>query len=127
MLNFEDSGKRNYETSDLQDLSPPRRGRHDSPTIDNLHGSAALDLSPPRKSQKNVARSSSYDHSHLPPPSRSVKVDSNRSLDPDLSPPRKNSKELSIPASVNERKTGLLSGKDIRNEIDKKKKDDMLR
>lgn len=47
-------------------------------------------------------------------------------LDHDLSPPRKNRKEPSIPASVNERKAGLISGKDLREEIDRKKKDDML-
>jgi len=48
-------------------------------------------------------------------------------LDHDLSPPRKNRKEPSIPASVNERKAGLISAKDLREEIDRKKKDDMLR
>ncbi|XP_061373531.1 uncharacterized protein LOC133315874 [Gastrolobium bilobum] len=110
----DDNGKHNYETSDLHDLSPPRRGRHDSPSRDNIHGSAASDLSPPRKRKKNVARSGLSDLSQP-------------SLDPDLSPPRKNPKELSILGSVNDRKTGLMSGKDIKDEIDRKKKEDLLR
>ncbi|WVZ17657.1 hypothetical protein V8G54_010639 [Vigna mungo] len=98
-----------------QDLSPPRRGRHDSPSQDTLHGSVVSDLSPPRKVQKNVGRLGSS--------SVSVKVGSHPSLDPDLSPPRKNTKDSSKPAS----KTGLISGKDISDEIEKKKRDDMLR
>ncbi|KAJ1429595.1 Bud13 [Sesbania bispinosa] len=120
-------GKKNYETKDLQDLSPPRRVRHDSPSQDTLHGFATSDLSPPRKNQKNVARSGLSDHSHRRSPSPSVKVVSHPSSDLDLSPPRKNPKELSILASVNDRKTGLISGKDIRNEIERKRKDDLLR
>lgn len=119
--------RKNYENSDLEDLSPPRRGRHDSPSQDTLHGSVISDLSPPRKRQNNVSRSGLSDVSHGRSSTPSVKVVSHPSLDPDLSPPRKNRKELSIPSSVNERKTGLISGKDIRDEIDKKKKDDMLR
>ncbi|XP_052724928.1 uncharacterized protein LOC108321197 isoform X2 [Vigna angularis] len=98
-----------------QDLSPPRRGRHDSPSQDALHGSVVSDLSPPRKIQKNAGRLGSS--------SISVKVGSHPSLDPDLSPPRKNTKDSSNPAS----KTGLISGKDISDEIEKKKRDDMLR
>ena len=125
-LIFEDDEKMNYKTSDLQDLSPPRRRRHDSPDQDNLHESEASDLSPPRKSQKVVARGGLSDRSRRRSPSLSEKV-SHPSLSPDLSPPRKNQKELSIPASVSDRKTGLISGKDIREEIDKKKKDDLLR
>ncbi|KAL9303967.1 hypothetical protein ACSQ67_021230 [Phaseolus vulgaris] len=107
-----------------QDLSPPRHGRHDSPSQDALHGSVvSSDLSPPRKIQKNVGRLGSSDLSRHHSPSISVKVGSHPSLDPDLAPPRKNTKESSNPAS----KTGLISGKDIRDEIDKKKSDDMLR
>lgn len=42
-----DTPSPNYGTSDLQDISPPRRrGRHDSPSQDALHGFVALDLSP---------------------------------------------------------------------------------
>lgn len=62
--------------------------------------------------------------SHSPP---AKVVVSHPSVVPDISPPRKNQKELSIPASVKDRRTGLISGKDIREEIDKKKKDDWLR
>jgi len=104
-----------------QDLSPPRRGRHDSPSQDILQGSVVSDLSPPRKIQKNVGRRSSSDLSRHQSPSISVKVSSHPSQD--LAPPRKNTKESSNPAG----KTGLISGKDIRDEIDKKKRDDMLR
>lgn len=116
------NGRKKYDTSDLEDLSPPRRGRHDSPSQDTLHGQVSSDLSPPRRRQHSVARSSLSDVSH-----RSVKAVSHQSLDSDLSPPRKNPKELSVPASVHERKTGLISGKDIREEIDRKRKDDLLR
>ncbi|KAK7389958.1 hypothetical protein VNO78_25255 [Psophocarpus tetragonolobus] len=105
-----------------QDLSLPRRGRHDSPSQDALHSSDVSDLSPPRKI-KNLARLNSSDLSHHRSPSPSVEVVSHSSLDPDLSPPRKNTKEPSNPVS----KTGLISGKDIRDEIDRKKRDDMLR
>ncbi|XP_058743995.1 uncharacterized protein LOC131616634 [Vicia villosa] len=115
---FENNGRRKYDTSDLEDLSPPRRVRHDSPSQDTLHGSVSSDLSPPRKRQPSGARSNLSDVSHR---------GSHPSFDRDLSPPRKNAKELSVPGSVNERKTGLISGKDIRKEIDRKKKDDLLR
>ncbi|OIW17303.1 hypothetical protein TanjilG_22415 [Lupinus angustifolius] len=118
---------KNHERTNLRDLSPPRRGRHDSPFEDNLHGSAALHLSNSRTSQKDVARSGLSDHSRTRSPGLSVKGFSRPSLSPDLSPPRKNQKDPSIPASVNERKTGLISGKDIREEIDRKKKDDLSR
>ncbi|XP_027336436.1 BUD13 homolog isoform X2 [Abrus precatorius] len=110
-----------------QDLSPPRRGRHDSPSQDAPHGYATSDLSPPRKIQKNVARLGLSDRSHSHSPSTSVKVVSHQSFDPDLSPPRKNTKELSNPASRNVSNTGLISGKDIRDEIDRKKRDDLMR
>ncbi|KAK7292676.1 hypothetical protein RJT34_15527 [Clitoria ternatea] len=110
-----------------QDFSLPRRGRHDSPSQDALDGYPASDLSPPRKIQKNVARPVLSDLSHRRSPSPSVKVVSHPSLDPDLSPPRKNAKKLSNPASVNDSKTGLISGKDIRNEIERKKREDLSR
>ncbi|KEH30780.1 hypothetical protein MTR_4g081725, partial [Medicago truncatula] len=50
----------------------------------------------------------------------------NTNLDRDLSPPRKNPEEPFIPASVNERKSGLISVKELRDKIDRKKKDDIL-
>ncbi|CAJ2647156.1 unnamed protein product [Trifolium pratense] len=114
---FEDSDRSPPRRQHMEDLSPPRRGRHDSPSQDTFHGTVSSDLSPPRKRQHSVARSSL---SH-------VSRRSHPSFDHDLSPPRKKSKELSIPASVNEIKTGLISGKNIREEIDKKKKEDLLR
>ncbi|KAL2335970.1 hypothetical protein Fmac_010416 [Flemingia macrophylla] len=165
-------GCHDYDTSDMKDISPPRRGRHNSPSQgrsvasdlspprkiqknvarsglsdfshhhspqdlslprrgcydsshDSLHGSTEADLSPPRKIQKNFARSGVSDRHHSP--SSSVKVVSRPSLDPDLSPPRKNTKELPNSASVSGTKTGLISGRDIREEIDRKKKDDLLK
>ncbi|KAK7259263.1 hypothetical protein RIF29_24865 [Crotalaria pallida] len=124
---FEDNGTKNHMSSDLRDLSPPRRGHHDSPFEDKLHGSTALDVSPPRKSRKDVARPVLSDLSCRHSPGPSAKGFSQPSLSPDLSPPRKKQKNPSIPASVNERKTGLISGTDIREEIDRKKKDDLLR
>lgn len=110
-----------------RDLSPPRRPRHDSPSQDALHGSAVADLSPPRKSQKNFARSGVSDLSRHRSPSPSTKVVSRPFLDPDHSPPRKNTKEAPNPESVHVPKTGLISSKDITEEIDRKKSEDLLR
>jgi len=60
-------GHRNFESSYLQDISPPRQSRHDSPSQDVLCGSVAFDLSPPRKIKKNVERPRfSNSHCHSP-------------------------------------------------------------
>lgn len=124
--------KRNDTPSPEHDLQPALSERLDSdlsPVRKHRRGRRDLspDLSPQRKSQRSVARSDLSDISHRRSTTPSVKTVSHPSLDRDLSPPRKNPKELSIPASVNERKTGLISGKDIKEEIERKKKDDMLR
>ncbi|XP_015947022.1 uncharacterized protein LOC107471973 [Arachis duranensis] len=119
-----DDKNKNYKTSDLQDISPPRGRRHDSPMKDPSHGYEESDLSPPRKRQKDVARGSLAGRSHRHSPSLSENV-SHPTLSPDLSPPRKHQKSNAAP--VSDRKTGLISGKDIREEIDKKKKDDLMR
>lgn len=45
----------------------------------------------------------------------------------DLSPPRKNRKQASVPDTKEERKTGLISGRDMREEIARTKKQDLIR
>ncbi|XP_015948032.1 uncharacterized protein LOC107473017 [Arachis duranensis] len=73
---------------------------------DTWYGYEESELSPPRKRQKDVARGSLAGRSHRHSPSLS---------------------EKSNAAPVSDRKTSLISGKDIREEIDKKKKDDLMR
>ncbi|XP_073141930.1 uncharacterized protein [Henckelia pumila] len=82
------------------DISPPRRAPRGSGYQDDSHASSAIDLSPPRK-VKNASSVS------------------------DLSPPRKRRKES--PLLIDRAKTGLVSGVDIKEEIDRKKKEDLLR
>ncbi|KAI9073657.1 hypothetical protein K1719_044370 [Acacia pycnantha] len=114
----EDHRKRDMETAELHDISPPRQGYHDS---------LELDLSPPRKRRNDIERRGLSDrspgHSNSPP----AKVVSHPSLSPDLSPPRKKQKGVDLPTSMKNQKTGLISGLEIREEIDNKKKDDWLR
>ncbi|CAK7356211.1 unnamed protein product [Dovyalis caffra] len=106
------------------DLSPPRqqRRRHYS-----LSPKPESDLSPPRRSKKDVGRSGSPDNS------QSLRQHSTQSGNPrasmalEISPPRKNRKESSDPASSREQpKTGLVTGRDMREEILKTKKDASL-
>lgn len=80
------------------DLSPPRRGPHRSTNNNRSHGTVVEDLSPPRKKREDRHQRSS-----------------------DLSPPRKPMKESERP------KTGLVSGKDVKEEIAKTKKEELLR
>lgn len=90
------------------DLSPPRKGRPREP-VDS-------DISPPRRGRNRPRED-------LSPP-RKKREDRHRSvavLGSDLSPPRKPVKESERP------KTGLVSGKDIKEEIAKTKKEDWLR
>lgn len=94
-------------------LSPPRQGRHDSPGRVDSHLSPAEDLSPPRKSRSGNPQSQVSDFS---PPRKSRR---------DLSPPRKHSKESTSRAE--KRKTGLVSGKDVTEEVLKAKKEEFLR
>ncbi|XP_015896766.3 uncharacterized protein LOC107430445 [Ziziphus jujuba] len=113
--------RRPRHVTDVPDISPPRRGRRGSPYQDDLHASPGQDLSPPRKSRRDVERLGSTD---LSSPHSQRRVSSVS----DLSPPRKNRKEVSVPkATKEERKTGLISGKDIREEIAKSKKEDFKR
>ncbi|CAA0841718.1 Unknown protein [Striga hermonthica] len=86
------------------DISPIRRARPDS-----------SDLSPPRKLKNerssSIVRAKKPVHDVVPPVL-------------DLSPPRRRKES---PASSYHPRTGLVSGRDIKDEIDKTKKDDWLR
>ncbi|GAV62337.1 Bud13 domain-containing protein [Cephalotus follicularis] len=93
-------------SEDLPDISPPRRARRVSPYQYNKHSFPESDLSPPRKSRTEVGKHSSLD----------------------LSPPRKHQKESSVPANVKEQpKTGLVTGRDVAEEISRTKKKELLR
>ncbi|KAF3431732.1 hypothetical protein FNV43_RR26467 [Rhamnella rubrinervis] len=112
---------RRHHATEVPDLSPPRRGHRSSPYQDDVHASPGSDLSPPRKSRRDVEKTGSpyisSEHSR-----RRVSSVS------DLSPPRKNQREVSVPYPMKkERKTGLISGRDIREEISKSKEEDLRR
>ncbi|XP_062120196.1 uncharacterized protein LOC133834562 [Humulus lupulus] len=85
---------------EIVDLSPPRqwRRRHHTQSPEPDKGHVALDLSPPRKSRND-----------------------------DLSPPRKNTRQVSALDMKEERKTGLITGRDMRDEIARTKKQDLMR
>ncbi|KAK7827348.1 bud13 like protein [Quercus suber] len=113
------------------DMSPPRkqRIRNDtpSPEPEQDFGRDNIDLSPPRlnlnNDMKDLGRPGSPDLS--PPRRRLTETNaSHASLLPDLSPPRKSRKEAAV---EEQRKTGLISGKDMREEIARTKKNDLLR
>ncbi|XVF06162.1 hypothetical protein REPUB_Repub06bG0023800 [Reevesia pubescens] len=112
------------------DFSPPRkrRARNDTPSPERKVKPLRkdTDLSPPRqRSRRHHIQSPELD---MPPPRRSHPQSSEIVHDLDLSPPRKNRKESTDPASLKEqRKTGLISGSEIGQEISKTKKDDWLR
>ncbi|CAH8309338.1 unnamed protein product [Eruca vesicaria subsp. sativa] len=107
------------------DLSPPRRRRYHSPSPEpGRKPSKSLgsnsDISPPRRS---VSVKGSRD-SDLSPQRKTV----SRSSNFDNSPPRRPRRESSPPqTSKEQRKTGLISGKDIGSEYRKKKQDEQLR
>ncbi|XP_027101257.2 uncharacterized protein [Coffea arabica] len=101
------------------DLSPPRRFHQD-----HLHTSPVADLSPPRKGRKD--RSVSSDLSARRATQHLDENDAAQASSAlDLSPPRKR-KEKS-PTSKQQVKTGLVTGQDLKEEIARKKKEDMLR
>jgi pre-mRNA-splicing factor CWC26 len=115
--------QRKHHHTPSPDISPPRRGCRDSPYQDDFRASLGSDLSPPRKSQKDVGRNGSPDLSPL----RRRRIETNASgasLPPDLSPPRKSRKEAAVKEQP---KTGLVSGQDISEEIARTKKNDLLR
>ncbi|KMS98030.1 hypothetical protein BVRB_4g096560 [Beta vulgaris subsp. vulgaris] len=88
--------------SNLGDLSPPRRKRPSSPKLNDSRVSE--DLSPPRKSQQGIGKRG---HRAREMPNEA-----------DLSPPRKRK---------DQQKTGLITGKDVSEEIAKIKKDEWSR
>lgn len=95
------------------DLSPPRRVPRGSSNQGYSHSSPGPDLSPPRKSRRDFLASPARD---LSPPRKSRR---------DLSPTRKNLKEST---SLTDRpKTGLVTGKDVKEEVLKTKKEEWLR
>ncbi|KAK9667898.1 hypothetical protein RND81_13G018900 [Saponaria officinalis] len=109
----------------IVDLSPPRKRsrRYDSPSPEPINS----DLSPPRRQGRSqispspvTARKSSVSVADdLSPPrrSRALKSSDSRGSE-DLSPPRKKNSD---------KKTGLITGKDVREEIAKIKKDEWSR
>ncbi|XP_059282089.1 uncharacterized protein LOC132035929 isoform X2 [Lycium ferocissimum] len=124
------------------DISPPRRRRtrNDTPSPESK-GRPSSDLSPPRRRQKYDQSLS--DISDVSPPRRGshAQGDSRADQATDLSPPRKkkdqNASDVDLsprrkarphsPTTKQGPKTGLVSGKDIKEEIDKTKKEDWLR
>lgn len=91
--------------SDLGELSPPLRERPSFPKLNDSQVSE--DLLPPRKSQKGIDNRARRENSAH-----------ERSSEVDLSPPRKRKEQ---------QKTGLITGKDVSNEIAKTKKDEWSR
>ncbi|KAI3733015.1 hypothetical protein L1987_64230 [Smallanthus sonchifolius] len=108
--------QRTYDT----DISPPRKQRARFDTL-SPEPNSDPDLSPPReRSHHRLGAHASAVESDLSPP-RKKRVDRHQpsASHSDLSPPRKTMKESA--------KTGLVSGKDIKEEINKTKKEDWLR
>ncbi|KAG7593613.1 Bud13 [Arabidopsis thaliana x Arabidopsis arenosa] len=109
------------------DLSPPRRRRYHSPSPEpgrrpSKFIASNADLSPPRR---NMNMKGSRD-SDLSPQRKTA--DPRRSSNIDSSPPRRPRRESPPPqTSKEQRKTGLISGKDIGSEYRKKKEDEQLR
>ncbi|KAL6189712.1 hypothetical protein ACLB2K_036115 [Fragaria x ananassa] len=113
--NVEDFSPPRKRRNNVEDLSPPRKRRNNVADLSPPRKSRnnGEDLSPPRKRQNNVA--------DLSPPRKS-RING----DADLSPPRKK-KQLS-PGPVKEKpKSGLISGRDISEEISKTKRAEQLR
>lgn len=116
------------------DISPPRRRRtrNDTPSPEPKARPSA-DLSPPRRRQKYSQSLS--DISDVSPPRRGSRAqgDSRADQATDLSPLRKkkaqNTLEARLDSSTTKQgpKTGLVSGKDIKEEIDRTKKEDWMR
>lgn len=105
------------------DISLPRRTRRLSPGAGGPRASDDADLSPPRKSSKCLS-------DHLSPPRRihpqsPEAIRRQSSPVADLSPPRKSRKEA--PSAKESRRAGLFSAKEIKEEIEKKKKEDTSR
>lgn len=137
-----DHERRNLERPKSPDLSPPRRNRSATASLglerkNSVRGDSP-DLSPPRRSRPQVA-SSDFRRKHLErndspdlsPPRLgrrgSPEFDASRATSGgnDLSPPRKNRKDSSSMKAG--RKAGLITTDEIKEEINKKKKEELLR
>ncbi|XP_055825816.1 uncharacterized protein LOC129894248 isoform X2 [Solanum dulcamara] len=115
-------------------ISPPRRRRtrNDTPSPEPKARPSA-DLSPPRRRQKYGQ--SLPDISDVSPPRRGSRAQGDSRADQvtDLSPLRKKKDQNALearPVSSTTKqgpKTGLVSGKDIKEEIDRTKKEDWMR
>ncbi|KAH6804664.1 pre-mRNA-splicing factor of RES complex protein [Perilla frutescens var. frutescens] len=129
----------NYMKSEDQscDISPPRkrRPRNDTPSPEHHLKDAVsdkdTDLSPPRWQQRDKHDSKFQDSSYASAADRLIDnlndydTTGPTPTDSDLSPPRKKHKES--PILSNRPKAGLLSGEDIRKQIDKEKKESWSR
>uniref|UniRef100_A0A7N0UKZ6 BUD13 homolog n=1 Tax=Kalanchoe fedtschenkoi TaxID=63787 RepID=A0A7N0UKZ6_KALFE len=105
------------------DISPPRRSRtlvkEDTRWTSSQQHSPSKDLSPPRKNKKLFDRTVSHESSPRFSHQHSTKLGADTS-------PARNSQNDTL--SLKERpKTGLVTGKDIKDEISKVKKNDWLR
>lgn len=129
------------------DLSPPRkqRSRKDTPSPEpqfkpSREGKRPshfigqnVDISPPRKRCAQASKDFDRRKLDISPPRRArisspQQDDAYSSPGSDLSPPRKSRKESSDPAFSKERpKTGLITGRDMGEEISKIKKNDLMR
>lgn len=103
------------------DISPPRHARSGSRYQDNSRAPSAADLSPPRRYRSDRPGSVVSDRKS----SRILDDHDAATTVSDLSPPRKRRNES--PMLSHDPKTGLVSGRDIKDEIDRKKKEDWLR
>ncbi|KAH6761288.1 pre-mRNA-splicing factor of RES complex protein [Perilla frutescens var. frutescens] len=125
----------NYMKSEDQscDISPPRKRRpwNDTPSPEHHLKDAVsdkdTDLSPPRRLQRDKHDSKFQDSSYASAADDLNDCDTTgpTPTDSDLSPPRKKHKES--PVLSNRPKAGLLSGEDIRKQIDKEKKESWSR
>ncbi|XP_010461011.1 PREDICTED: BUD13 homolog [Camelina sativa] len=113
------------------DLSPPRRRRYHSPSPEPGRRPAKsvvsnADLSPPRRNK--ASRDSDLSPQRKTADSRRSSENVSRNSNIDSSPPRRPRRESPPPQTAKEqRKTGLISGKDIGSEYRKKKEDEQLR
>lgn len=127
-------------SSQNDNLSPPRRRHRRSPSVSLLKDAGFDDLSPPRKrkeqhieadlSPPRKRKEQQIEAADLSPP-RKRKEQQTEAVD--LSPPRKRKEQqretdLSPPRKKKEQqKTGLITGKDVSQEIAKIKKDEWSR
>ncbi|KAG9443561.1 hypothetical protein H6P81_014901 [Aristolochia fimbriata] len=135
------------------DMSPPRRRKRRGDTPSPVHESepsksvrpdldlspeerqmnhSTPDLSPPRRRQKRADTPDFHDHNLTSPRQHSqtnpADLSPPRRAAPgaeDLSPPRRSRKDSSF--AKDGKRSGLLSAKEIKEQIDKQKKEEMLR